>query len=250
MVPSTSCYWISSQFFLFVFPFINVVWNSGTPELVPLLYIFVARSCNMSGHWHVIYLPRGAHECMLAFDLRYYALCILSVPTATGSIRPHMYDFSSGTTPLFKLISIPVNTLGLRQNCRHFADDIFKCIFLNENLWISIKISQKFVSKFRIINIPVLIQIMAWRRPGDKPLSEPMIVYWHIYASLGLSELIWIHRSILDRNAVDMLIFWYVFFFMKLSPQSTYTRLPPYYSGDNELNILTLQTPASYIMFH
>ena len=30
---------------------------------------------------------------------------------------------------------------------------------------------------------------MAWRRPGDKPLSEPMILYRRIYASLGLNEL-------------------------------------------------------------
>ena len=40
-----------------------------------------------------------------------------------------------------------------------------------------------------IDNIPALVQIMAWRRLGDKPLSEPMIVYWRIYASLGLNEL-------------------------------------------------------------
>ena len=38
-------------------------------------------------------------------------------------------------------------------------------------------------------NISALAQIMAWRRTGDKPLSEPMIVYWRIYASLGLNEL-------------------------------------------------------------
>ena len=63
-----------------------------------------------------------------------------------------------------------------RQNGRHFADDIFKCIFLNENVWISIKISLKFVPKGPINNIPALVQIMAWRRPGDKPLSEPMMV--------------------------------------------------------------------------
>ena len=59
---------------------------------------------------------------------------------------------------------------------RHFADDIFKCIFLNENGWIPIKISLKFVPKGPINNIPALVQIMAWRRPGDKPLSEPMMV--------------------------------------------------------------------------
>ena len=54
--------------------------------------------------------------------------------------------------------------------------NIFKCIFLNENAWISIKISLKFVPKGQINNIPALVQIMAWRRPGDKPLSEPMVI--------------------------------------------------------------------------
>ena len=36
-----------------------------------------------------------------------------------------------------------------------------------------------------ISNIPVLIQMMAWRRPGDKPLSEPMMVslLTHIYVT-------------------------------------------------------------------
>ena len=47
---------------------------------------------------------------------------------------------------------------------------------MNENVRISINISLKFVPKGLINNIPALIQIMAWRRPGDKPLSEPMVV--------------------------------------------------------------------------
>ena len=66
-----------------------------------------------------------------------------------------------------------VNTLRPRQDCRHLPDDIFKCIFVNENVWISIMISLKFVSKGEINNIAALVQIMAWRRPGDKPLSGP-----------------------------------------------------------------------------
>ena len=37
------------------------------------------------------------------------------------------------------------------------------------------KISLKFVPTVRINNIPVLAQIMACRRPGDKPLSEPLM---------------------------------------------------------------------------
>ena len=68
------------------------------------------------------------------------------------------------------------NTLGLKQNGRHCADDIFKFIFLNENVWISIKIPLKFVPKVRINNIPALVQIMGWCWPGDKLFSEPMMV--------------------------------------------------------------------------
>ena len=69
-----------------------------------------------------------------------------------------------------------INTLRPRQNGRHFADDIFKCIFLNEIAWIPIKISLKFVPRGPINNIPALVKIMAWRRLGDKPLSGPMMV--------------------------------------------------------------------------
>ena len=68
------------------------------------------------------------------------------------------------------------NTLRPRQNGRHFADDVFKWIFLNENIWIPIEISLMFVPQGPINNIPALFQIMAWRRPGDKPLSGPMMV--------------------------------------------------------------------------
>ena len=68
------------------------------------------------------------------------------------------------------------NTLRPRQNGPHFADAIFKGILLKENAWILIKFSLKFVPKGPINNIPALVQIMAWRQPGDKPLSEPMVV--------------------------------------------------------------------------
>ena len=58
-----------------------------------------------------------------------------------------------------------------------FADNILKCIFLNdfENFKISIKNSLEFVPKGPIDNIPALVQIMAWHRTGDKPLSEPVM---------------------------------------------------------------------------
>ena len=87
---------------------------------------------------------------------------------------------------------LTLNTLRPKQNGRHFADDTFKPIFLNENIRISNKISLKFVPKVPINNIPALVQIMAWRRPGHKPLSEPTIV--SLPTSLGLNEL-WCWRK-------------------------------------------------------
>ena len=69
-----------------------------------------------------------------------------------------------------------IKSLRPRQNGHRFPDDTFKRIFLNENVRISIKISLKFVPKGPINNNPALVQIMAWRRSGDKPLSEPMMV--------------------------------------------------------------------------
>ena len=45
--------------------------------------------------------------------------------------------------------------------------------------WKSVNFAYKipliFVPKGQINNVPALVQIMAWRRPGDKPLSEPMM---------------------------------------------------------------------------
>ena len=74
------------------------------------------------------------------------------------------------------MYSTIVNTLRPRQDGRHFADDIFTCIFDNENCCFYIKFSLKYVRKGPIDNNPALVQIMAWRRSGDKSLSEPMMI--------------------------------------------------------------------------
>ena len=76
------------------------------------------------------------------------------------------------------------NTLRPRQKGRLFPDNIFNCVFLNENISISISISLQFVvPKGHINNIPALVQKMAWRR----------LVHWRIHLSLGLSELMHTH---------------------------------------------------------
>ena len=72
------------------------------------------------------------------------------------------------------------------EELTHWGQDkmaaIFQAAFSNasswiKNVWISIKISLQFVPKGPINNIPGLVQIMAWRRTGDKPLSEAMLTY-------------------------------------------------------------------------
>ena len=86
-------------------------------------------------------------------------------------------------------INTTVNTLRPRQNVRRFPDVILEWIFVNENAWITIKISL-FVPRGPNNIIPALVQIMAWRQPGDKASSEPMMtqvidVYMHLSASLN-----------------------------------------------------------------
>ena len=104
-------------------------------------------------------------------DVKYWSPCIWHTLPAWYSKRRIDIHFDSWYRHFLKC-----TTLRLRQNGRRFEDDTFKCIILNENVRISIKISLKFVPKGPINNNPALVQIMAWRGSGDKPLSEPMMV--------------------------------------------------------------------------
>ena len=143
----------------------------------------------------VILPPKGAYYiCQLILSLLWYNLYI------TYSLCGEMFCLDTGILQIVENFSherqvsycyiwlIPwlliiiwiymnkVDTLRPRQNGRHFADDISNGIFLNENVWIPLKFSLKFVPKGPINNIPALVQIMAWCGPGDKPLSEPKLV--------------------------------------------------------------------------
>ena len=69
--------------------------------------------------------------------------------------------------------NVLINTFRQRETYPNYGNVIYKFIF-NENAWISIKISLKFVPKGPIKIFLHLVQ-MAWRQPGDKPLSEPMV---------------------------------------------------------------------------
>ena len=88
----------------------------------------------------------------------------------------------------------PLNTLKLSQNGCHFTE-VLKCIFLNENLWISLRISLKFIPKVPINNIPALVQIMARHRSDNKPLSEPMMVSFLMHICVPRPQ--WVNNDII-----------------------------------------------------
>ena len=68
-----------------------------------------------------------------------------------------------------------INSSPFGQNGRHFADNIFRCIFMYEKCCILIRISLNIVPKGPIDNNPALVQIIAWCCTCNKPLSEPML---------------------------------------------------------------------------
>ena len=102
-------------------------------------------------------------------------------------------------------VVVMFNTFRPRQNGHRFADDNFKRIFLNENVRILIKISLKFVPEGPINNIPALVQIMAWRRSGDKPLSEPIMVSLRTHICVIRPQ--WVNKVNIVTTVFN-LVFW------------------------------------------
>ena len=97
------------------------------------------------------YLVRSPWIRMIWFDC---SVCWWIVDKREASVYPSLNCLC---TYLGLNLPFIFNTLSPRQNGRHFANDILKCIFLNENIWIPIKISLKFVPKGPINNIPALV---------------------------------------------------------------------------------------------
>ena len=72
-------------------------------------------------------------------------------------------------------MTIELTHLPLDKMAVILENDIFDCIFLNENDRIPIHISLKYVPRSPIDNKPELVHVMAWRRAGDKPLPGPVM---------------------------------------------------------------------------
>ena len=151
----------------------------------------MALLCNDVSHWLGAYLESALHMSELCGEL---------CSVYCKHFGRQCYDSKCSLRP--------------RHKGRHFPDSIFKWIFLNENVWISIKISLKFVPRCLINNIPSLAQIMAWHRTGGKPLSKPMIamytgIFMHHSALMSWIEILlrimlhWCHFCKIYSKCID-----------------------------------------------
>ena len=150
-------------------------------EIISIDGCVLQRNCKT---WHVIISKDSLGDYLnlqrTSNQIRYIShQYIISIYKESAKIKS-ILDRSTreASHPLLRLNFI---SLRRKQNRRHFADDVFKCNILNENVWIPIEISLKFVPKGPINNIPALVQIMAWRRLGDKPLSKTVLFFTDAY---------------------------------------------------------------------
>ena len=132
---------------------------------------------------HAIKCHRGRnchYTCILQHDIKccggrhcHYACGILTI--SYQNIADH-FDWRPAISMCVFTIFNSRSYWGWDKMVDISQTTFYKCIFLNENIWIPNTISLKFVPRGRINNMPALVRIMAWRRSGDNLLSEPLMV--------------------------------------------------------------------------
>ena len=130
------------------------------PETILLL---VSHVCSQRylyhSHPHFSFCPDVRHHYLLRFHHSFWLVWNILENSDDKLISPMQIDADDLVSDISRWspAMIIINTLRQRQIGCHFPD-IFKCIFLNGNVWISHKISLKYVPKGLIKNIPVLIR--------------------------------------------------------------------------------------------
>ena len=139
---------------------------------------------SLQGRNHYDHTPlNGSISCYDSLIVKYLKYIFVSIATPDIYIAPNSYMLPWRHRAIN-------NTLWPRQDDCHFADDIFKFIFLSENVWVSLKIHWSLFLRFELTMFHH--RFREW--PGADPaashyLNQWWLVYWCIYASLGLSEL-------------------------------------------------------------
>ena len=143
--------------------------------LVYVIQIFRRVTISILIYWHTIQtalliLPCDRSTCTHTHTyISIYELGLIYNSICNNTCRPGLYGWD------YHIVTQSLNTFWPKQYGCHFADDTLKRISLNENVRILIEISLKFIPKGPIDNKAAMAEIMAWRRAGDRPLSETMM---------------------------------------------------------------------------
>ena len=143
----------------------------------------------------------------MAINLHQFWQWTLLEMSVAGPIESLTYEVMHPNRALFQ---VNFSTYILTHWGRDEIDSISQTTFSNvwnENVWITFKISLKFVRKGPINNIAALVQIMAWRRPVDKPLSEPMMV--SLPTLICFTRPQWANNNTLIHNLILFNLFQY-----------------------------------------
>ena len=135
------------------------------------VFMWTAYISRISQSTFRLWLKRQRISTRLCWAVLYRFGCIDIFGKKNKRFNKEMYDTIMNVSRHNSIIT----TLLPRQSGPYFHDDIFKCVFLNENVWISIENSPNFVAEGPINNITVLFQIMAWRLTGAKALFESLM---------------------------------------------------------------------------
>ena len=127
-----------------------------------------------------------SHQCSYTTFLRTHSCCVCIeyklILCMSGECRPQLTHWGRDKWPPF-----------------------FQTTFSNAFSWMKIKISLKFVPKGPISNNPALVQIMARRRSGDKPLSEPMMV--SLLTHICVTRPQWVKKSEVHHSILWLKLF-------------------------------------------
>ena len=86
-----------------------------------------------------------------------------------------LYQNCSKYFPFNRYCMAQVNSLSPRQNCHHFADDIFKCIFVSKNIWIHLRFHWSLFIRFEL---PVFQHWFRLWLDADKATSHYLNNWW------------------------------------------------------------------------
>ena len=137
---------------------LKTVWHYSVSEWMKSVPDSQVHGAHMGPTW-VLLTPDGPHVCPMNY-LGYFLWCYGSVIVANYIYRQVIFW------------NTMIHTLRLRQSGRHFPDDIFNCIFFNDNLWILITIPLKFAPEGPIYNVranglvPTRQQAIIWANAG------------------------------------------------------------------------------------